>query len=198
MSLIKVANPRDSSEYGRLPASIDGQDTTNTTATTTTTTANMTETNIQGGSQIFRPAQILSLEQLQQQQQQQQEANYLWSAAAGAATPMFSGYSQSREMSAMVTALTHVVSGQRSGEWGYNRPDLSGSVTMSFGAGGSVFHSANSPSSAYSSSSSGSWAGQKRGRDQEETISGCPESVQRVYKGFADFRAGESSSVRTG
>ena len=110
---------------------------------------------------------------------------------------MFSGYSQTREMSAMVTALTHVVSGQRSGEWNFNRPELSVAAgTPSFAAaGGSVIHSSNSPSSAYSSSSSGSWAGQKRGRDQDESVSGYPE---RVYRGFDEFRAGESSSANAG
>lgn len=197
MCLIKVANSRDTSGYGRLPAPgrvSRGVDNTVTTAastsmTTTTTSNNLAATDIQGGSsQQFQQAQILSFEQ--------EQANYLLSAAAAAATPMFSGYSQSPEMSAMVTALTHVVSGQRSGEWGYHRPDPSGSVTMSFGGAGSVIQSANSPSSAYSSSSSGSWAGQKRGRDQEETVSGYPEHVQRVYRGFEDFRAGESSSAK--
>lgn len=197
MCLIKVANSRDTSGYGRLPAAgtvnREVDNTANTAASTsmtaTTTTNLLAATDIQGGgSQQFQQAQILSFEQ--------EQANYLLSAAAAAATPMFSGYSQPSEMSAMVTALTHVVSGQRSGEWGFNRPDPSGSVTMSFGGAGSVIQSANSPSSAYSSSSSGSWAGQKRGRDQEETVSGYPEHAQRVYRGFEDFRSGESSSAK--
>lgn len=72
---------------------------------------------------------------------------------------MFTGYSQTGEMSAMVTALTHVVSGQK------YRPDSSGTGIC------------YSPSSAYSSSSSGSRAGQKRrSRDQEEFRSGWPYS----------------------
>lgn len=203
MSLIKVANPRDTSEYGRLPARVNRGEAANTTATaTTTTTTNITATNIEIGpqeSQLFQQAQILSLEQLHQhqhqQQQEQEQARYLL-PAAGAATPMFPGYGG--EMSAMVSALTHVVSGQRSGEWGYIRPDLSGSVTVPFGGGGSVIQSANSPTSAYSSSSSGSWAGQKRGREQEETVSGYPEHVQRVYREFEDSRAGQSSSAKAG
>ncbi|KAJ8541490.1 hypothetical protein K7X08_002306 [Anisodus acutangulus] len=91
---------------------------------------------------------------------------------------MFTGYSQTRDMSAMVTALTHVVSGRRPGEWNY-RPEITG-VTTSFGGG--------SPSS----SSSGSWAGQKRRRDQEESVTA--EQVQRVYGGFGEFTGGESSS----
>ncbi|KAL3504521.1 hypothetical protein ACH5RR_034362 [Cinchona calisaya] len=188
--MIKVANPRDTTEYGRFPAT-----------TTATTAASMTATtNIEGGGfELFHPSQIISLEQfqLQQQHHQQEQSNYILSTPT-ATTPMFAGYGQSGDMSEMVTAPTQVVSGQRSGEWGYfNRPagHLSGSVTMSFGGGGSVFPSANSPSSAYSSSSSGSWAGQKRGRDQEEILSGFPEPFQRVYRGFDDFRAGESSSA---
>nr|AUY63104.1 AP2/ERF transcription factor [Panax notoginseng] len=115
---------------------------------------------------------------------------------------MFTRYSQSREMSAMVTALTHVVSGQRSGELTYYRPEFSGGGMMSFGggggAGGSGIYTSNSPSSAYSSSSSssGSWAGQKRGREEESSVTQFSEQqFQRVYRGFGDFRGGESSSV---
>lgn len=102
--------------------------------------------------------------------------------------PFYSGYSRSREMSAMVTALTHVVSGQGSSELDNYRHDLSGGVTTSFPG----IHSANSPSSAYSSSSSGSMAGQKRGRDQEDSVNQIPEHYQRPYshRGF-----GESSST---
>ncbi|XP_055820647.1 ethylene-responsive transcription factor ERF110-like isoform X2 [Solanum dulcamara] len=74
---------------------------------------------------------------------------------------MYTGYSQTREMSAMVTALTHVVSGQN------YRPDTSG------GGGSGIYYSANSPPS---SASSGSQAGQKRSRDQEEFRSGLQSS----------------------
>ncbi|KAL3322040.1 hypothetical protein AABB24_039594 [Solanum stoloniferum] len=79
---------------------------------------------------------------------------------------MYTGYSdsQTRDMSAMVTALTHVVSGQD------YRPDISGV------GGGERYYSLNSPSSAYSSSSSGSRAGQKRSRDQDEFRSGLSSS----------------------
>lgn len=123
--------------------------------------------------------------------------------AAAAAPQMFTGYSQSREMSAMVTALTHVVSGQRSGELTYYRPEFSGGGMMSFGggggAGGSGIYTSNSPSSAYSSSSSGSWAGRKRGREEESSVTQFSEQqFQRVYRGFGDFRGGESSSVSAG
>uniref|UniRef100_A0A5B7ANF6 Putative ethylene-responsive transcription factor ABR1 n=1 Tax=Davidia involucrata TaxID=16924 RepID=A0A5B7ANF6_DAVIN len=116
---------------------------------------------------------------------------------SSAAMPVFAGYCQSREMSAMVTALTHVVSGQRSGDRGGYRPDMSGAATSSF-AGGSGIYSANSPSSAYSSSSSGSWAGQKRGRE-EECATLFSEQIQRVNRGFSEFRGShaESSSITT-
>ncbi|CAK9154168.1 unnamed protein product [Ilex paraguariensis] len=157
MSLLKVANPRDTGEYVRFPARGD------------------TDTTDEAGQPSQQP--IESTEQMQQPE------NLLLSATA--ATSMFSGYSRSMEMSAMVTALTHVVSGgQRSGEWSY-RPELSGSG----------IYSANSPS--YSSSSSGSWTGQKRGRDQEESVPQFSDHVQRVYRGFGEFRGGESSSITT-
>ncbi|KAK6131465.1 hypothetical protein DH2020_034806 [Rehmannia glutinosa] len=80
--------------------------------------------------------------------QHQEPPDYLLSAVVGPPPPsMLSGHSQSIEMSAMVTALTHVVSGQRQG----------GADTSSYLPSG-----VDSPTSAYSSSSSGSWAGQKR------------------------------------
>ncbi|MCE3049662.1 hypothetical protein HAX54_045485 [Datura stramonium] len=165
MCILKVANPGDSGEYDRVPTTAGDSETTTT----------------EGIPQPYEQSQ--SFEEMLQQQIQQ-ETEYLMSTSA---TPMVTGYSQSRDMSAMVTALTHVVSGRRPGEWSY-RPEVSG-VTTSFGGGGSgSIYSANSPSS----SSSGSWAGQKRRRDQEESISA--EQVQRVYGGFGEFRGGESSS----
>ncbi|PHT84007.1 Ethylene-responsive transcription factor [Capsicum annuum] len=164
MCILKVANPGDSGEYDRIPSTAGGDDSETTTPTTTT----------EGIPQPYEQSQ--SFEEMLQQQIQQ-ETEYLMSASE---TPMFTGYSQSRDMSAMVTALTHVVSGRRQGgEWGY-RPDISG-VTTSFGSGS--IYSGNSPSS----SSSGSWAGQKRRRDQEESVTA--EQAHRVYGGF-----GESSS----
>ncbi|KAL3351765.1 hypothetical protein AABB24_020042 [Solanum stoloniferum] len=83
---------------------------------------------------------------------------------------MYTEYSdsQTRDMSEMVTALTHVVSGQD------YRPDTSG-VGVGVG-GGERYYSLNSPSSAYSSSSSGSRAGLKRSRDQDEFRSGLSSS----------------------
>lgn len=120
--------------------------------------------------------------QLQQQRQQQ-------FVSGGVSPVMISGYSRTREMSAMVTALTQVVSGERF--LGF-RPDPGGADVFGGGGGsGSGFvYSPNSPSS----SSSGSWSGQKRGREQEET-----EQFQRgVYGGVYDFRTpGEASSTST-
>lgn len=117
-----------------------------------------------------------------------------------AAAPVFSGYSQSREMSAMVSALTHVVSGQRSANWdnyGYRPADLSGTAPSSIVCGSAIYTS-NSP---YSSSSSGSWPGQKRGRE-EESVTQFSDQLQRVYNRAynTDLRSshGESSSIRTG
>ncbi|PWA71735.1 DNA-binding domain-containing protein [Artemisia annua] len=81
-----------------------------------------------------------------------------------------SEYSYSREMSAMVTALTHVVSGQTSSSFGVSSNTIS---SPSFRTGASALaagvFSTDSPSSTYSSSSSGSLAGHKRVRDQDET-----------------------------
>ncbi|XP_009792228.1 uncharacterized protein LOC107825487 isoform X2 [Nicotiana tabacum] len=174
MCLLKVANPRKSSEYVRFTDTSDSE-------TTTTTAA-------EGGAQPYGQGDQFFEEMIQQQIHQ--EADYLLSTSS--AMPMFTGYSQTREMSTMVTALTHVVSCQS------YRPDISGSVTSSFGGGGSGIYSANSPSSAYSSSSSGSRAGQKRSRDQEESVTQILEqSHHGVYGGFGEFRAGlPSSSVK--
>lgn len=104
---------------------------------------------------------------------------------------MFSSeYSMSGELSAMVTALTHVVSGHGSGGVG------GASFSPSF-PGGGRHYSMDSPPSTYSSSSSGSFAGQKRVRDQEESVNQFPEQFhQRFYGNFADVRGGESSSTK--
>ncbi|KAL0360398.1 UNVERIFIED_CONTAM: Ethylene-responsive transcription factor [Sesamum radiatum] len=100
---------------------------------------------------------------------------------------MLSGQSQSREMSAMVTALTHVVSGQRQ-----SGGLFSGAVASSFSPGGSG-NFIESPSSAYSSSSSGSWTGQKRRRDRDDSVTQLSEQAQRVYRNLGE----SSSSVKT-
>ncbi|XP_028106506.1 ethylene-responsive transcription factor ABR1-like isoform X2 [Camellia sinensis] len=126
----------------------------------------------------------------------------------GADHPILSSAAVARERSVMVTALTNVVSGgQRlgdgGGEWGY-RAEMGGGGggTSSFVGGSGGIYSANSPTSPYSSSSSGSWAGQKRGREEESvTQYSSEQQLHRVYRGFiSDFRGshgGESSSVTT-
>lgn len=128
---------------------------------------------------------------------------------------MFLGYSRPTEMSAMVSALTHVVSGQRgSDSWGHIG---SGGVTSSFGqlyssSSSSSASPSASPLSAFSSTSgpsaSGShnWVGQKRGREEDLAAAAAQaqfmESANRVYRGsYGDFRAttqSESSSGATG
>ncbi|XP_022850227.1 ethylene-responsive transcription factor ABR1-like [Olea europaea var. sylvestris] len=116
-----------------------------------------------------------------QSQLQQEQGNFLLS---GAEEPMFSGYSQTREMPETVPTLTHAIPGRSYREWSF-RPDPSGA-----GGSGNIQYS---PSSPYSSSSTGSWTGQKRTRDQDYSVTQFPEQVQRIYGGF-----GESSfSVKT-
>ncbi|KAL7176139.1 hypothetical protein ACSBR2_029660 [Camellia fascicularis] len=125
----------------------------------------------------------------------------------GADHPILSSAAVARERSVMVTALTNVVSGgQRlgggGGEWGYRAEMGGGGGTSSFVGGSGGIYSANSPTSPYSSSSSGSWAGQKRGREEESvTQYSSEQQLHRVYRGFiSDFRGshgGESSSVTT-
>ncbi|KAI3461584.1 hypothetical protein Pfo_021350 [Paulownia fortunei] len=159
MCLLKVANQRDSGDFARFPAI------GNTETTTSTTTA------------ASIPIPYFHM-------QQHEQPDYLLSAVVAA--PMLSGHSQSQEMSAMVTALTHVVSGQR------HPGQISSAMTSSFSAGGSgnfIPSAVDSPSSAYSSSSSGSWAGQKRRRHQDDSVTQFSEQTQRVYRGL-----GESSS----
>ncbi|KAL6962525.1 hypothetical protein U1Q18_037483 [Sarracenia purpurea var. burkii] len=107
--------------------------------------------------------------------------------------PLFPEYGRPREMSAMVTVLTRVVSGQSSG--GDYQPCLSGAAnTASFRGGSGIAYSS-------SSSSSGSWGGQKRGREEESVTQYSSEQLQRVYRGLSDFRGfhgdADSSSIST-
>ncbi|KDP36582.1 hypothetical protein JCGZ_08349 [Jatropha curcas] len=127
------------------------------------------------------------------------------------------GYGSPREISAMVSALTHVVSGQRVGgggdgggaaaAGGSGRGDLGSSYGVgSFGSAitpgytsTTDYSSTSSSLSTYSSGSgsSGFWIGQKRSREEEEgSATQLIESVPRVYRGFGDFRIsqGDSSS----
>nr|GMC56420.1 ethylene-responsive transcription factor ABR1-like [Ipomoea batatas]GME16359.1 ethylene-responsive transcription factor ABR1-like [Ipomoea batatas] len=171
---IKVANRRDSGEYARFPATGSGEESASASASAS-----------EGASESFDEMIRREI---------QQEADYLLSAAAQAPPPMFSGYGQSGEMTAVVTALTQVMSSQRSGgeQWRFGGAAAAPSL-----AGG---YSVNSPSSTYSSTSSSSGAGQKRRREQEESVSQIPEHVQRVYGGFGEFRTPvetTSSSVKS-
>ncbi|GJR55735.1 DNA-binding domain-containing protein [Tanacetum coccineum] len=103
-----------------------------------------------------------------------------------------SEYSYSREMSAMVTALTHVVSGQTSSA-------ASGTISSpSYLRTAGVF-SSDSPSSAYSSSSSGSLAGHKRVRDQDETATATAAAavVNQQHPRFHPVKEEETPTTNT-
>ncbi|KAL2503720.1 ethylene-responsive transcription factor ABR1-like [Abeliophyllum distichum] len=178
--LVKVANPRDSGEYVRFPP-----DTSTSTSTAAATTS----------------AAAVLINDPYYQMQQQEQPDYSLSAVAGA--PMFSGYGPSREMSAMVTALTHVVSGQRYGSERWLTPEQlsGGAVAPPFAAavgGSGNIQLANSPSSAYSSSSSGSWPGRKRRRDQEDSVTQLPEQVPEVYRRFGESSSSVKAEPETG
>ncbi|XVE60103.1 hypothetical protein DITRI_Ditri05aG0100300 [Diplodiscus trichospermus] len=115
------------------------------------------------------------------------------------AETFFGSQSQATEMSAMVSALTHVVSGQRGAAWGYGA-NLAGMVSSSFGHTHSAsavspapYSSSASPSGSSSGSGSGPWIGQKRGREVEGT-SQLIECVPRVQRAFADFRGSHADS----
>lgn len=109
---------------------------------------------------------------------------------------MFPGYSRTREMSTMVRALTHVVSGERGstmtagGEW-----VSSGMVAGGGSAATGVGSATSPPPPSFSSSSwgggggaSSSSSGQKRAREEE--ASQVPhESLLRYYRGgFGDVQ----------
>ncbi|EEF38050.1 ethylene-responsive transcription factor ABR1 [Ricinus communis] len=122
-------------------------------------------------------------------------------------TQMFPGYGSTREMSAMVSALTHVVSGQGAaatassggGDWGY--VGLEGVIpSTSYGLASSSTSSSSPPSlsAAYSSSGSGFWVGQKRGREEEVAGAQLVESLPRVYRGYGDFRSSQGDSSSSG
>ncbi|XP_043719264.1 ethylene-responsive transcription factor ABR1-like [Telopea speciosissima] len=166
MCLLKVADPRDTGKYGRYSRRVDERDTD------------------EGSSQPPPPPPPPPpLSQLE------------GTTVTESAAPMFSIYNREREMSAMVSALTRVVSGDRSAERMY-RSDFNTSVAASSRVSGSSV----SPSSSYNTttSSSSSWSGgQKRGREEESTTGQPSESAaMRVYRNFGDFRTsqGESSS----
>ncbi|KAK8580162.1 hypothetical protein V6N13_143286 [Hibiscus sabdariffa] len=104
----------------------------------------------------------------------------------------FGQQGQSTEMSAMVSALSHVVSGQRAAaDWGYGA-NIAGKVSSGFAHSSP---SADSPSG--SGSSSGVWIGQKRGREDETSVQLIESAPRGVQRNFADFRGDSSSSAAT-
>ncbi|OMO81384.1 hypothetical protein CCACVL1_12439 [Corchorus capsularis] len=146
----------------------------------------------------------------QHQHQQEEQESYSQEIQSQSQIPMmqqqrrnnqsdmfFGQQSQATELSAMVSALTNVVSSQRAvsatADWGGGYGGGAGLVTSSFGHSGS----AASPSPSYNSSSaspsgsgsgSGLWIGQKRGREEEGSGSAqLIESVTRVQRSFPDF-----------
>lgn len=145
-----MANGRDYGEHARFPATWTRFN--NTSAAASATTSPTTYFNMQ-----------------------QQHSDYM--VSAGAAPPPLSG---SSEMSAMVTALTHVVSSEPQNE------NIRGGGIASSSAN-LIQTSINSPSSAYSSSSSGS-VGRKRRHPyhHQDCATDFSDNVQRVYHGFGD------------
>ncbi|KAJ8769708.1 hypothetical protein K2173_005348 [Erythroxylum novogranatense] len=119
--------------------------------------------------------------------------------------PLLSDYTGAGEMSAVISALTRVVSGHQSGREMVRQGDSLGGavITPCFeptsASSSGLYFSSSSPLSAYSSTSSGGsgfWnIGQKRGREQESATQ-LMDSVTRVYRGFREFRSspGDSSS----
>lgn len=125
-------------------------------------------------------------------QQHQQQVNL--TATADAPPAMFSGYSRPTEMLAMVSALTHVVSGQGQSQRaaGYGSGLSGGGVVSSAGLGQALY----SPSGSGSGSGSGTWSGQKRGREDDvesashQLLESSSSSSSRAYRGLPhDFRA---------
>lgn len=176
MCVLKVANPRgDSGEYRRYPArdSDDNQEERSYTA-----------------QQIFS------------------ELNPPRQRRAEVAQPpqMLTAYGNSSEMSAIVSALTHVVSGHResTSDWGSYEPAGVGgeTITSAFvqAARGSNAAPSSPPLSAYSSASgSGSWIGQKRGREKEPgAATPLKESLPGVYRGLNSFRSSLGDSLSSG
>ncbi|GLT32110.1 hypothetical protein SLA2020_067990 [Shorea laevis] len=164
MSLLTVADPRDSSQYLRFPASDGGAD---------------NQDEIESKPTHLQPPEHSKTET---------------ESSAG----MFPGFSQPREMSEMVSVLTHVMSGQSGGgDWGYG-VGFGGMVTPSprflhpatssvsspptvYSPSPSSYSSTASPSG--SVSNSGLWIGYKRGREEDTAgASQLLESVPRAYR----------------
>ncbi|XP_068657828.1 ethylene-responsive transcription factor ABR1-like [Aristolochia californica] len=93
---------------------------------------------------------------------------------------IYSGDSREREMSAMVSALTHVVSGER----GVVGPRMDGATSCS----------SSSEASGSFSEASPSWDSGGLKRTREEDTGPMPESALRYYRGFGDFRSYQGDS----
>ncbi|KAL8524384.1 hypothetical protein ACS0TY_014099 [Phlomoides rotata] len=150
MCLLKVANQRDSGDYARFRAE--------SPSSATTSAAPAASTDV--------PLPYFHM-------QQQEQPDYLLSAVVAPPT----SHGQSREMSAMVTALTHVVSGQRHG--GGQATCAVSPSSFAAGSGNFVSSNVDSPTSAISSSSSGS--GQKRRRNQDDSVTQFSDQSQSFY-----------------
>nr|QNI23904.1 AP2/ERF transcription factor [Camptotheca acuminata] len=100
-----------------------------------------------------------------------------------------SGYNREREMSAMVSALTHVVAGDEEDLVNYrDEGDI-------IGAGTVASNIVASYSGACTTTTIAAVVGQKRGREDEEGDDGqFSESVSRVTRAYADISLGGSSS----
>ncbi|GMH00771.1 hypothetical protein Nepgr_002610 [Nepenthes gracilis] len=142
MCLFKVANPQDTRAYATLSGSSGGGDG-------------------RGDEERENYGEVAGTQRIQPQEMiRAQQGGEAVGVAAG---PMFAGYSQPVEMSAMVTALTQVVSGEgTAGQW-LHRP---GSSSVGGAGVGGIYGSFGPLSEGYSST----WIGQKRGREQGEWI----------------------------
>ncbi|XP_039022053.1 ethylene-responsive transcription factor ERF110-like [Hibiscus syriacus] len=130
------------------------------------------------------------------EEDEQQEYSQLSQIQELSQPMMFSGQQQgqSTEMSAMVSVLPHVVSGQQRAfsDWGYGA-NVAGKVSSGF---------AHSSSSADSPSGSGSTSGlrisQKRGREDETSVQFIESApTSGIQRSFADFRGDSASSAAT-
>lgn len=194
--LNKVAHQRESGEYVRFPPVVGDAGSQQQQQEDEDDDCYSQE--IQSQLSQFRQ-QNQSAVMMQQQQQQQHRTNQQQQAAAA---EMFYGshhQSQATEMSAMVSALTHVVSGQqRAADWGCGS-NLAAMVSSTHSGSdhnpsAAVYSPPPSSSASPSGSGSGIWnIGQKRGREEEgsttntQFIESLPRVVQR--SAFPDFRA---------
>ncbi|KAL5779071.1 hypothetical protein ACOSQ2_009808 [Xanthoceras sorbifolium] len=179
MCLLKVANRRGS---GGFPA---------------TTHAGSGDDEDESYTQEVIESQLSHFRELNQQRNEMDHESTAGSSGGGS---VLEGYSRATEMSAMVSALTHVVSGQRgSSDWrGVSSFGVGSSSSSSVSTMSSIYGSSSGSGSGYGSSVSGMWnIGHKRGRE-EEVGPQLLEPVPRVYRGFADFTPSQADSSSSG